>query len=155
VIEPTKPALAALLASPDEDLAEAVLTVSTLSRGLERVLDGMTLAQYRILTLIGSSPQRAGRLAERAALSKSTLTGLLDGLTARGWVVRTEVAGDRRGVGLDLTDAGRTIREQAEQAMVERLEHYLGFVSAEERSAATEGLAVLHRAVLAAWEARQ
>ncbi len=155
MIDPSPPVPAALLAPTGEDLAAAVLTVSTLSRGLERVLDGMTLAQYRILTLIGSSPQRAGRLAERAALSKSTLTGLLDGLTARGWVRRTEVAGDRRGVGLELTADGRTAREHAERAMIERLQHYLGFVAAAERAVAADGLAVLQRAVVAAWEAKR
>ena len=90
-----------------EDLAGAVLTIASLARGLERVLPDMTLAQYRILTMIGTSPQRAGRLAERATLSKSALTGLLDGLTARGWVRRIEIEGDRRGVGLELTDDRR------------------------------------------------
>jgi DNA-binding MarR family transcriptional regulator len=135
------------------ELAEAVLTVASLGRGLERVLDEMTLPQYRILTLIGSSPQRAGRLAQRAALSKSTLTGLLDALAARGWVRRMQIDGDRRGVGLELTLEGRTARERAEVVLVERLQHYLGFVSDDDRAAAAAGLAVLHRVVVAAWQA--
>jgi len=76
-----------------EDLAGAVVTIASLARGLERVLPDMTLAQYRILTMIGSSPQRAGRLAERATMSKSALTGLLDGVTAlAGCVVPTSKA---------------------------------------------------------------
>jgi DNA-binding MarR family transcriptional regulator len=138
-----------------EDLAGAVLTVASLARGLERVLPDMTLAQYRILTMIGSSPQRAGRLAARAALSKSALTGLLDGLVGRGWVRRIEIEGDRRGVGLELTDGGAAARQVAEQALVERLERYLGFVEECDRTQALAGLVVLRRAVDAAWQAKQ
>jgi DNA-binding MarR family transcriptional regulator len=145
----------AVPALPLPDLADAVLTVASLARGLERGLDDMTLAQYRILTMIGSSPQRAGHLAERAALSKSTLTGVLDGLTARGWVLRTEIEGDRRGVGLELTDAGSQARIRAERALVQRLQHVLDFVDVEERPAAVAGLDVCRRALHAAWQAKR
>jgi DNA-binding MarR family transcriptional regulator len=138
-----------------DDVPRAVLTVASLARGLERVLPDMSLAQYRILTMIGTSPQRAGRLAERAALSKSSLTGLLDGLTARGWVRRIEVEGDRRGVGLELTAAGSAAREAAEHALVERMEHYLSFVNERDRGRALAGLTVVHHALDAAWEARR
>lgn len=138
-----------------DDLPRAVLTVASLARGLERVLPEMTLAQYRILTMIGTSPQRAGRLASKATLSKSTLTGLLDGLVARGWVRRVEIEGDRRGVGLELTPAGVAAREAAEAALVERLEHYLGYVAERDRAKALAGLTVLHHAIEAAWQARQ
>src|SRR4029077_19650817 len=89
-----------------EDLAGAVVTIASLARGLERVLPDMTLAQYRILTMIGNSPQRAGRLAGRATMSNSALTGLLDGVTSRGWVLFLEIEGAPRGVVLQLTDAG-------------------------------------------------
>ena len=117
------------------------------------VLVDMSLAQYRILTMIGSSPQRAGRLAQRAALSKSTLTGLLDGLVTRGWVRRIEIEGDRRGVGLELTDEGSTARVAAEVALVERMERYLGVAGAHDRAVALAGLAALHRAVQASSQA--
>ena len=138
-----------------EDLAGAVVTVASLARGLERTLSDMTLAQYRILTMIGTSPQRAGRLAAKATLSKSTLTGLLDGLVARGWVRRVEIEGDRRGVGLELTPAGSVARADAEQALVARLEHYLAFVDDADRAAALAGLTAVHHALDAAWEARR
>jgi DNA-binding MarR family transcriptional regulator len=115
----------------------------------------MTLAQYRILTMIGSSPQRAGRLAERAALSKSTLTGVLDGLTGHGWVRRVEIVGDRRGVGLELTTEGRHARERAEAALVERLAFLLGLVDDADAPTAVAGLDVLRRALVGAWQARR
>ncbi len=138
-----------------EDLAGAVVTVASLARGLERTLSDMTLAQYRILTMIGTSPERAGRLAQRAALSKSTLSGLLDGLVGRGWVRRIEIDGDRRGVGLELTPEGATAREAAELALVERMAHYLGFVDARDRAAALRGLTALRHGLEAAWQAKR
>ena len=138
-----------------DDVAGAVLTVASLARGLERVLPDMTLAQYRILTMIGTSPQRTGRLAVRAALSKSSLTGLLDGLAARGWVRRLEIEGDRRGVGLELTTSGAAARQAAEQALVEKMEHYLAFVNDRDRGRALAGLAVMDHAVTAAWQAQR
>lgn len=138
-----------------DDLPRAVLTVASLARGLERVLVDMTLAQYRILTMIGSSPQRAGRLATRAALSKSALTGLLDGLVARNWVRRVDIEGDRRGVGLELTAEGSAARAAAEIALVERMSHYLAFVNEREQGRALTGLTVLHQALDASWQAKQ
>jgi DNA-binding MarR family transcriptional regulator len=95
------------------------------ARVLERSLDDMTLPQFRVLTLIGSSPERASRLAERAAVSRPSLTGLLDGLEARGWVQRVQVEGDRRGVSLELTRTGATALRHAERAMAAELDAVL------------------------------
>ena len=64
---------------------------------LERSLDDMTLPQFRVLSLIASSPERAGRIATLAGVSRPSLTGVLDGLVQRGWVRRVDVDGDRRG----------------------------------------------------------
>lgn len=154
-MSPREPATASAVPAARSELADAVITVASLARGLERVLDDMTLAQYRILTMIGISPQRAGRLAERAALSKSTLTGLLDGLSARGWVRRTKIEGDRRGVGLELTVDGGRARARAERALVAQLALVLDFVDADERPAAVAGLDACRRALHAVWQAKQ
>src|SRR4051812_49446936 len=87
------------------------------ARVLERALDDMTLPQFRVMTLIASSPERANRLAERAAVSRPSLTGLLDGLEAKGWVQRVTVAGDRRGVSLAGTAEGAAALARGERAM--------------------------------------
>ena len=58
-------------------------------------------------------------------MSRPSLTGLLDGLEARGWVRRVEVDGDRRGVGLEVTAEGRAALRAAERATETRLEHVL------------------------------
>jgi DNA-binding MarR family transcriptional regulator len=120
---------------------------------IERALDDMTLPQFRVLSLIASSPERASRIAEKAAVSRPSLTGLLDGLEVRGWVRRVDVDGDRRGVGLEVTAAGRAALRAAERAATARLDTVLGDLSSDVRDAVLNGLATLgdvfevHRAV--------
>src|SRR6185295_13564135 len=94
---------------------------------------------FRVLTLIGSSPERASRLAERAAVSRPSLTGLLDGLETRGWVQRVQVEGDRRGVSLELTRTGATALRHAERAMTAELDAVLS-ARAESRDMVLDGL---------------
>ena len=115
-------------------------------RVLERSLTDMTLPQFRVLSVITSSPERANRLAEKAAMSRPSLTGLLDGLEARGWVQRVTVEGDRRGVQLEVTLAGEVALRDAERAMTAELEHVLAS-SPEDRDAVIDGLNALERAM--------
>src|SRR3954469_5211314 len=99
----------------------AVRALAFGARVIERALDDMTLPQFRVLSLIASSPERASRVAEKAAVSRPSLTGLLDGLETRGWVRRVEVEGDRRGVGLEVPPEGRAALRAAEHAAEVRL----------------------------------
>ena len=115
-------------------------------RVLERSLTDMTLPQFRVLSVIASSPERANRLAEKAAMSRPSLTGLLDGLEARGWVQRVDVEGDRRGVQLEVTRAGAVALREAERAMTAELESVLAS-SPEDRDAVIAGLRALSRAM--------
>jgi DNA-binding MarR family transcriptional regulator len=110
------------------ELTSAVRALAMGGRVLERALadaSDMTLPQFRVLMLIASSPERASRLAEKAAVSRPSLTGLLDGLEAKGWVERATVEGDRRGVRLELTRSGAAALKQAERAMVAELDSVL------------------------------
>ncbi len=98
---------------------DAARTLAIASRVVEKSLgdmapDPMTLPQLRILSLIARAPERASRLASQSDVSRPTLTGVLDGLVARGWVERTEVEGDRRGVELEATSTGRAALEGAQ-----------------------------------------
>ena len=43
----------------------------------------MTLPQYRVLTLIANSPERASRIAQTADVTRPSMTGLVDGLVAK------------------------------------------------------------------------
>jgi DNA-binding MarR family transcriptional regulator len=116
------------------------------ARILERALDDMTLPQFRVLSLIASSPERASRVAEKAAVSRPSLTGLLDGLEQRDWVRRVHVDGDRRGVSLEVTAAGMAALLAAEHAAAEHMSTILDEVPDHERQAVLTGLAALGNA---------
>jgi DNA-binding MarR family transcriptional regulator len=121
----------------------AVRALAFGARMIERALDDMTLPQFRVLSLIASSPERASRVAEKAAVSRPSLTGLLDGLEARGWVRRVEVDGDRRGVGLEVTSHGQAALRAAEDAAQARLDHVLEQLPSDERDAVITALNAL------------
>jgi len=121
-------------------LADAVRGVAFAARALERQLSDATLAQYRVLALVADDPQRASALAERAALTRPTLTGVLDGLDARGWVTRHDVCGDRRGVHLSITPAGRAALDRAEGEAAEALADLLAELPERERPAVVRAL---------------
>jgi DNA-binding MarR family transcriptional regulator len=118
------------------------------ARVLERALGDMTLPQFRVMALIASSPERANRLAERAAVSRPSLTGLLDGLEGRGWVRRVDVEGDRRGVSLEVTREGAAALKHAELAMTRELEDVLRSAGSDrDRARVIDGLDALGRAI--------
>jgi DNA-binding MarR family transcriptional regulator len=127
----------------ETDALAAVRALAFGARMIERALEDMTLPQFRVLSLIASSPERASRVAEKAAVSRPSLTGLLDGLEARGWVRRVEVSGDRRGVGLEVTPEGQVALRTAEEAAQARLEHVLEQLPSDERYAVLSALDAL------------
>jgi DNA-binding MarR family transcriptional regulator len=138
---------------PDRaSFVRAARTLAMASRALERSLEDMTLPQYRVLSIIASSPERAGRVAQRAALSRPSLTGILDGLVARGWVQRCEVSGDRRGVHLEVTPSGRTQLGSADAAMSDNLRALLGGADPGATATFMAGVAVLQAALSAGYE---
>src|SRR3954470_20331966 len=125
----------------------SVRTLAIASRILERSLTDMTLPQFRVLGLVSRAPERANQLARQAAISRPSLTGVLDGLEARGWVRRQEVDGDRRGVELEVTASGLVALDGAHAAVQARLAELLELVPAARRDAALDGLAALGEAI--------
>ena len=97
-------------------MAEAVLVILRLHRGLECVDAGLTPAQYRIMKLAAAGGERSTRLAHLLAVAKPTLTAIADGLVAAGYASRAAEPGDRRVVRLSLTAAGRAALDQADAA---------------------------------------
>lgn len=82
---------------------------------------GISLPQYRLLASAAQGPQRASQLAAAVGVSRPTLTSLVDGLEDAGLVKRVPVATDRRGIRLELTEAGREATARADRALTERL----------------------------------
>src|SRR5258708_4244378 len=96
--------------------ADAVGTQSSTSRILARlarhleialaVVD-VTPAQYRVLVHLEEGPEGASSLASGVAVTRPSVTAVVDGLVARGLVERQLDPTDRRRVGHTLTRRGR------------------------------------------------
>jgi len=94
------------------------LTVARLSRVIENHSEAdLTMPQYRVLGLLSSGHERATELASKLAVTKPTLTSLIDGLVERGFVERAGADGDRRAVRLVITPAGSDAADVAGRAM--------------------------------------
>ncbi|MGD0199034.1 MAG: MarR family transcriptional regulator [Solirubrobacteraceae bacterium] len=98
-------------------------TIARLARQVELAAASvdLTLSQYRVLSLLGEGEEAASVLAEKLAVSKPSLTGVVDGLVVRGLVARHHGEDDRRRVGVELTADGTQVLEQAEREVERRL----------------------------------
>jgi DNA-binding MarR family transcriptional regulator len=121
-----------------DDLHRAARTIALLARVMERAAGDLTLAQYRVLALVSAGDERATLLAGRLAITKPSVSAVVDGLAERGYLAREPVDGDRRAVRLCLTRAGAHALAAAEGAMAERLEPLVGAL--EDRRTFVSGL---------------
>ena len=97
----------------DRILLLTLLLNDDMSKGLAR--DGLTPSRTSLLyTLrrLGPSPQRA--LAEAMAIAPRTVTGLVDGLVATGFVTREPHPDDRRATLVTFTAKGTAAVEKLE-----------------------------------------
>lgn len=92
----------------------------------------------------------AGALAGRLAVSRPAITTLVDGLVARGLVDRSPVAGDRRRVDHVLTDAGLAALDRGDAAVERALVELVGYLPANKRKRAIDGLELWGHALDAA-----
>ena len=103
---------------PDADVTAVssflhLLRVATdLSLALDTCLSKHGLLQGRWWVLIllmreESSTSTPSVLADKAGVTRATMTGLIDGLEQSGLVARVFTKGDRRSVLISLTDAGQ------------------------------------------------
>jgi long-chain acyl-CoA synthetase len=81
----------------------------------------LTLSQYRVLGILGDGREAASVLADKLAVSRPSVTGVIDGLVARGLVRRDPDEIDRRRIDLGLTGAGRRVLAQADAEVERRL----------------------------------
>lgn len=111
------------------ELRETVRALTRLGRFLDRTETGLSLSQYRILTMVDHGDERSSQLASRLAVSKPSITVAVDALVESGLLRRTADADDRRAARLRMTAAGRRALAKADAAFAERLEPVLGEVS--------------------------
>ncbi len=85
---------------------------------------GMSVFMVVMLATVAERPgTRIGTLARGLGFNASFATGGIDRLERRGLVVRTaraSIAGDRRAIGVDLTDAGRAMLAELAEITVKR-----------------------------------
>jgi long-chain acyl-CoA synthetase len=93
----------------------------------------LSLPQYRILMFLDEGATVASRLADHLAVSRPTITAVVDGLVARGLVQRTPQDHDRRRVGHALTAAGRRLLQEADHRVDARLLAIAGHLEDETR----------------------
>ena len=104
--------------------ADASRGAAWLARQVDRALSDAELSppQYRLLSLLEGGGATATIAADRLAVSAPSVTAIVDGLVARGFVTRGEVEGDRRRVELKITEAGAAALARGDDAVAARLE---------------------------------
>ena len=119
-------------------------TIARLSRVLDNCLAevGMSASQYRLLAFLSDerAASAASRLADKMSVTRPTITALVDGLVAKGWVERQVADDDRRRVDHKVTPAGRGALAEADEAIAVRLAETLGHLEPPQLTAAVTGL---------------
>ena len=107
---------------------------------------GLTFARFEALVLLtfsrrGSLP--LGKMGERLQVHPTSVTSIVDRLEAAGLVVRGPVAGDRRRVGIRLTDQGRRLLRSTRRLRTAWLAERMRRLSEEQLAALEAALAPL------------
>jgi len=133
------------LVLPELDLeVEGIVDrIGGIARRLNRTMDetvaefGLDNVEHKALSVLTQSgpPFRStpGKLARRMELSSGAMTNRLDRLEEAGYVRRLPDPDDRRGVLVELTDAGRAAWEQSVSAQAEKESLVAAALSAKEK----------------------
>jgi long-chain acyl-CoA synthetase len=120
-----------------------------LGRAVENALAtvDISLPQYRMLVFLSEGgPAAASALAGKLGVSRPSVTALVDGMVARGWVERSTDPVDRRRVAHGVTDEGLLALARADEVVEARLAELARSIPDPERRAVAY-------AGLAEWEA--
>jgi DNA-binding MarR family transcriptional regulator len=112
----------------------------------------LTLPQYRVLGILAEGSAAASGLADRLAVRRPSITALVDGLVARGFVDRRQEDTDRRRVELRLMPEGVATLARADAAVDEYLVAIAGHLPDKEEAMALRSLELWARAMV---ESRQ
>jgi DNA-binding MarR family transcriptional regulator len=108
----------------------------------------LTLPQYRVLGILAEGSAAASGLADRLAVRRPSITALIDGLVARGFVDRRQEDTDRRRVELRLTPEGISTLARADVAVDEYLIAIAGHLPGKEEAMALRSLELWARAMV-------
>lgn len=139
---------------PDASLESLLLRVTkrcwsaVFSSALRRTVPGrLTPQQLFVLAQLCHEPSQPSTLARDHHVGMSAMTGLVDGLVARGLVERGQDPHDRRAVQLVITADGRALWGEAQAAVLETTRHFLTPLTVGERERLTLALGDLERAL--------
>ena len=135
------------MAARRDDRVPGVRLVVSLYREFEQVARrrDMSMAQYRTLLYLLGGSRRAGELAAANAVTKPTVSSMINSLRQQGWVADTlDEAGDGRVTRVELTPAGRRALADFEEELAERMEDLLPGVDLVEARTFLAGLYGAH-----------
>lgn len=135
------------MAATPSDRVPGVRLVVSLYREFEQVArrGDLSMAQYRTLLYLVGGSRRAGELAAANAVTKPTVSAMINGLRLHGWVADAEdETGDGRVTRIELTAAGRARLDRFEEELADRMEDLLPGVDRDATRALLRELARAH-----------
>lgn len=103
---------------------------------------GLSMWGYAVLLALDNSPVRTqAALAAAIGADKTRIIPTLDQLQAKGYIERRPDPDDRRVRLLEITEAGRTVKDAAQAAIQRGEERWLSMLSPEERKVFLRALA--------------
>lgn len=141
---------------PEQPRSGLGRTTARLARVTERALGelGLSLPQYRVLSLLDEGSVAATALADHLAVSRPNVTAIVDGLVERGLVERRTDPVDRRRVRHALTAEGRRALAAADESVDGRLRAIADQLPTSTARRAVAGLGLWSAALDAARRAR-
>lgn len=133
-------------------LEESILTASRIMVNilaeslLEEKAEQISVAQFRILDMVGNLVDKPSQLARMLDVSPSAISALLEKLDEKGLLRRRFSVSDRRRVHLELTPAGKRIVERVNTHRRRRLASVLKGMSAAECVGLEDALQAFNRA---------
>ena len=104
---------------------------------------GVTAQQFRVLRLIGREPVTVGDLSNRSNAKASAMTRLLRRMETKGWVAKSQDAGDRRVVWLKLTNEGQAVMEKISHNRDRVFQEIFSKLSAEQQQQIIESIRLI------------
>ncbi|SEE58090.1 MarR family winged helix-turn-helix transcriptional regulator [Jiangella alba] len=113
---------------PPDPLVAAIRTTIRLARLAQQVCDdgGLTLPQYRGLSILVDDRRRAHEIATYTSTSRPAIASLTSGLERMGLIERTTAETDRRGVYYTATEKGRQVVAEIDATMAAKFTKVLG-----------------------------
>lgn len=133
---------------PDDDLSALLRRLARLAAAMERHEQGgigASASELFAMDELSGSPLTQSELADRLGLEKSTVSRLVSGLEAKGWVTRNRHLHNRRFSQVTLSAPGHLAAERAADNLQKRHAELFAALSDDELSALSVGVAALTR----------